>query len=309
VRRKFLIATRPAAAAGRGKQMATKRRRWGVAAVQMRSTADVRRNVAGALEWVHLAADGGADLVALPENLAYLRKEGTPVELRETLDGEVVGKFRDAARRRGVYLLLGSVPEKIPRSRKVFNTSVLIGPGGRVLATYRKMHLFDIAIRGAVVLQESRTVRPGDLPVVATTPLGRLGLSICYDLRFPELYRHLALQGAEVLFVPAAFTAFTGPHHWLPLLRARAIENQCWVVAPAQFGRHGADRRSHGESVIIDPWGTVVERLAKGEGIITAEIDLDEVRRVREGLPCLKHVRSQLLGIGKKTRCGRKRSL
>jgi predicted amidohydrolase len=123
------------------------------------------------------------------------------------------------------------------------------------------------------------------------------------------LYRHLALQGAEVLFVPAAFTAYTGPHHWLPLLRARAIENQCWVVAPAQFGRHGADRYSHGESVVIDPWGTVVERLAKGEGMITAEIDLDEVRRVRKGLPCSKHVRPQLLGIGKKTSGGRKRSL
>jgi predicted amidohydrolase len=169
--------------------MATKRKRWTVAAVQMRSTANVRRNVAQALERVHLAADGGADLVALPENLAYLRKEGTPVEFRETLDGEVVRRFRETARRRGVYVLLGSIPEKIPRSRKVFNTSVLIGPAGRVLAVYRKMHLFDIAIRGAVVLRESRTVRAGDLPVVATTPLGRLGLSICYDLRFPELCR------------------------------------------------------------------------------------------------------------------------
>jgi predicted amidohydrolase len=247
--------------------------------------------------------------VALPENLACMRKEGTPLEFRETLDGDLVNTFREAARRRGVYVLLGSVPEKIPRSRKIFNTSVLIGPGGRVLATYRKMHLFDIAIRGAAVLEESRTVRPGDRPVVANTPLGRLGLTICYDLRFPELYRHLALQGAEVLFVPAAFTAYTGPHHWLPLLRARAIENQCWVVAPAQFGRHAADRRSHGESVIIDPWGTVVERLAKGEGLITAEIDLEAVRRVRKGLPCLSHVRPQLLGVRGKRRGGGARSL
>jgi len=289
--------------------VATQRKCWKVSAVQMRSTADVPRNVRRALEQVHLAADGGADLVALPENLAYLSKEGTPVEFRETLDGDLVNTFREAARRRGVYVLLGSVPEKIPRSRKIFNTSVLIGPGGRVLATYRKMHLFDIAIRGAVVLEESRTVRPGDRPVVASTPLGRLGLTICYDLRFPELYRHLALQGAEVLFVPAAFTAYTGPHHWLPLLRARAIENQCWVVAPAQFGRHGADRRSHGESVIIDPWGTVVERLAKGEGLITAEIDLEAVRRVRKGLPCLSHVRPQLLGVRGKSRGGGARSL
>jgi predicted amidohydrolase len=281
--------------------MASKQGKWNVAAIQMRSTADVQRNVTRALKHVRAAVEGGADLVALPENLAYLRKEGTPVEFREPLDGELVGRFRDAARRQGVYVLLGSVPEKIPRSRKIFNTSVLIGPGGRVLATYRKMHLFDIDVRGEVVLRESRTVRAGDRPVVATTPLGRLGLSICYDLRFPELYRHLALAGAEVLFVPAAFTAYTGPHHWLPLLRARAIENQCWVVAPAQYGLHDADRRSHGETVIVDPWGKVVERLAKGEGIVTAEIDLESLGRIRKGLPCLTHVRPGLLGKGQKT--------
>jgi len=281
--------------------MPSKQGKWNVAAVQMRSTADVQRNVTRALKHVRVAVEGGADLVALPENLAYLRKEGTPVEFRESIDGELVGRFRDAARRQGVYVLLGSVPEKIPRSRKIFNTSVLIGPGGRVLATYRKMHLFDIDVRGEVVLRESRTVRAGDRPVVATTPLGRLGLSICYDLRFPELYRHLALAGAEVLFVPAAFTAYTGPHHWLPLLRARAIENQCWVVAPAQYGLHDADRRSHGETVIVDPWGKVVERLAKGEGIVTAEIDLESLGRIRKGLPCLTHVRTGLLGKGQKT--------
>ena len=277
--------------------MANTRETWKVAAVQMRSTADVGRNVARALRQLRRAAEGGADLVAFPENLAYLRKEGTPVEFREAVDGELVGRFRDEARRFGVHVLLGSIPEKIPRSRKIFNTSVLVGPRGGVIATYRKMHLFDIDIRGEVVLRESRTVRAGDGPVVATTPLGRLGLSICYDLRFPELYRHLALQGAQVLFVPAAFTAYTGPHHWLPLLRARAIENQCWVVAPAQYGRHDADRRSHGESVIIDPWGTVVERLDRGEGIITAEIDLESQRRVRKGLPCLSHVRPGLRGV------------
>jgi predicted amidohydrolase len=132
---------------------------------------------------------------------------------------------------------------------------------------------------------------------VAETPLGRLGLSICYDLRFPELYRRLALAGAEVLFVPSAFTSFTGPHHWLPLLRARAIENQCWVVAPAQTGRHSEQRSSHGESVIIDPWGAVVARLPKREGIVVATIDLEHNARVRRGLPCLGHVRAELLGL------------
>jgi predicted amidohydrolase len=275
--------------------MGIKRQTWNVAAVQMTSTADVEKNVARALQLLRRATERGAELVSFPENLAYLRKEGAPVEFREAVDGDLVDRFRDEARRLGVYVLLGSIPEKIPRSRKIFNTSVLIGPWGRVLATYRKMHLFDIDVRGKIVLRESKTVRAGEAPVVANTPLGRLGLSICYDLRFPELYRHLALQGAQVLFVPAAFTAYTGPHHWLPLLRARAIENQCWVVAPAQYGRHDADRSSHGESVIIDPWGTVVQRLRKGEGIITGKIDLTSLRRIRSGLPCLSHTRTELL--------------
>lgn len=267
------------------------RKRWTVAAVQMTSTADVERNLARAGTLVRRAAAKGADLVALPENLAYLRSEGDPITFRTSLAGGLVSGLRELARELGCYLLLGSIPEEIPRSRKVYNTSVLIGPRGERLAVYRKIHLFDVRIRGGVTLIESKNVRPGDRAVVATTPLGKLGLSICYDLRFPELYRRLAHRGAQVLFVPAAFTAFTGPHHWLPLLRARAIENQCWVVAPAQVGRHNAKRESHGETVIVDPWGRVVARKARGEGSVTAEIDLDAVAAVRRGMPCLDHVR------------------
>ncbi len=157
------------------------------------------------------------------------------------------------------------------------------------------MHLFDINIAGGVTLVESKTVKRGDRPVVVPTQLGCFGLSICYDLRFPELYRRLALDGAQVLFVPAAFTAYTGPHHWLPLLRARAIENQCWVVAPAQVGQHNVNRRSHGETVVIDPWGRVVARKPKGPGLVRAEIDLGQIDRVRRGLPCLKHTRRSLI--------------
>jgi len=286
-----------------GPPMAGKTKKsWRVAAVQMTSTADVQRNVSRALARVRRAAEEGAALVALPENLAYLRREGTPIELRVALDGELVGSFREVARQRGIHVLLGSVPEKIPRSTRIFNTSVLIGPTGRVVATYRKMHLFDIEAPGEVVLRESKTVKPGDRPVVVDTSLGRLGLSICYDLRFPELYRHLALAGAEVLFVPAAFTSYTGPHHWLPLLRARAIENQCWVVAPAQVGRHDPERASHGETVVIDPWGKVVARRARGEGIVHAEIDREQARRVRESLPCLTHLHPHLLGVRRRGR-------
>jgi predicted amidohydrolase len=262
----------------------------------MTSTANVRRNLTRARRLIREAAGAGAHLVALPENFAYLRPEGTRVGFKEPLDGELVRGLGDEARRLGCYLLLGSIPERIPRSRRIHNTSVLLGPEGQVLAAYRKMHLFDIEMRGTGELRESLTVAAGDRPVVAETPLGKLGLSICYDLRFPELYRRLALAGASVLFVPAAFTAYTGRFHWLPLLRARAIENQCWVVAPAQVGRHSRGRQSHGETAIIDPWGEVRARLPRREGFVDAWIDPRITDRVRGGLPCLDHVRPHLLG-------------
>jgi predicted amidohydrolase len=267
------------------------RRRWTVAAIQMTSTEDVQRNLARAEDLIRRARAAGADLVALPENFAYLRTEGDPLSFRTRLAGEPVRSMRELARELRCHLLLGSLPEEIPRSRRIHNTSVLIGPAGKRLATYRKIHLFDIKIRGGVELFESRTVAAGDRPVVANTRLGKLGLSICYDLRFPELYRRLVRRGAQVLFVPSAFTAYTGPHHWLPLLRARAIENQCWVVAPAQVGQHNPDRRSHGETAVIDPWGKVVARKPRGQGWISAEIDLNLVEEVRRGLPCLDHRR------------------
>ncbi len=278
-----------------------RRRRWKVAAIQLTSTADVDRNVARATRRVRRAAAAGARLVALPENFAHLRSEGQPIAFKQTLAGELVRSFGDLARELRIHLLLGSFPEAIPRSSRIYNTSVLLGPNGKRLAVYRKMHLFDIRIRGGAVLAESKTVAPGGPPVVADTTLGKLGLSICYDLRFPELYRELARRGAEVLFVPAAFTAYTGPHHWLPLLRARAIENQSWVVAPAQVGQHNPRRRSHGETAIIDPWGRVVARKPKGEGSVEAEIDLGLVDKVRRGLPCLDHVRPELLARGRRS--------
>ena len=276
--------------------MGRRRKQWTVAAVQMTSTDNVRANADTARKRIREAAAAGAELIALPENFAYLHPEGTPVRFREDLDGELVGSMCEEARRLGRYLLLGSIPERIPRSPRVYNTSVLIGPGGAVVAHYRKMHLFDIRARGRVVLDESRTVKPGNNPVIADTSLGRLGLTVCYDLRFPELFRRLAQGGAQVIFVPAAFTSYTGPHHWLPLLRARAIENQCWVVAPAQVGRHGHGRKSHGETAIIDPWGEVVQRLPRGQGWIQARIDLDFVTSVRMELPALRHIRRDLLG-------------
>ena len=173
------------------------------------------------------------------------------------------------------------------------NTSVLFGPEGSILAAYRKIHLFDVAVPPDVFFQESATVSPGSEPVVVAMPLGRLGLTICYDLRFPELYRELGRRGAELLAVPSAFTLTTGKDHWEPLLRARAIENQCYILAPAQQGRHddGGLRHSWGHAMIVDPWGHVVALAADGPGIAVAEIDLARLRRVRQHLPALVHRR------------------
>ncbi len=273
------------------------KRRIRVSAIQMTSTDDVDRNLATAAGLVRRAAAAGTDLIALPENFAYLRPEGSAIGYRQTLDGELVGWLRDLARECGCLLLAGSIPERRPRSKRIYNTSLLLDGRGERIAFYRKIHLFDVTIPGRFEFRESSTVARGDRPVVADTPLGKLGLSICYDLRFPELYRHLAIAGAQVLMVPAAFTAYTGRFHWMELLRARAIENQCWVVAPAQAGQHSPTRRSHGHTAVIDPWGKVVALRERGSGVVRADIDLDRVDRVRRDLPCLEHLRRDLLGL------------
>ena len=263
----------------------------------MTSTEDRERNLATAARLARRAAERGAALVAFPENFSYLRL-GKKNRYADPLDDVLVRRLSALARALRVYLLAGSIPEKIPRTSRVHNTSLLLSPQGRTIAVYRKIHLFDVRIRGRVSFEESRLVVPGNEPVVADTPLGKLGLSICYDLRFPELYRRLALGGAQVLFVPSAFTEYTGRCHWMPLLQARAIENQCWVVAPAQSGVHGPGRESHGSSAVLDPWGNVVAVREKGEGVILAEIDLSHQDRVRRSLPCLAHARAELVGIG-----------
>jgi predicted amidohydrolase len=266
-----------------------------VAAVQMRSTADRERNLDAAERYAEQAARRGAGLIAFPENVAYLRPEGSPAAAGEPLLGPTFTRFAGIARRHRAYVLAGSIAERADRRGRVFNTSVLFAPDGKPAAIYRKMHLFDVAIPDRAVFRESEFVRAGDLPVVAKTPLAALGLSICYDLRFPELYRRLTLGGAEVLLVPSAFTSYTGRFHWTVLLRARAIENLAWVVAPAQWGTHHPGRRSYGHTAIVDPWGRVVAAKASGTGVVTARIDLARVARVRRELPALDHVRRGLL--------------
>jgi len=262
------------------------------AVVQMTSTSDAEANWRSASGLVARAAAHGASLVATPEATNYLGPHDEKVRLAEPLAGPTVSRFRELAARHGVHLLLGSFNEKSDEQHRCYNTSVLIGPDGGILGTYRKLHLFDVDVPD-VRFAESDTCKPGNDVVVVETPLGRIGLSICYDLRFPELYRLLVGQGAEILAVPSAFTLTTGKDHWEPLLRARAIENQCWLLAPAQHGHHddGGLRRSWGHAMIIDPWGLVAACAPDGPGVAFAEIDLDRAHRVRRSMPVQQHRR------------------
>ncbi len=262
------------------------------AVVQLCSTDDLAFNLRAAREAVADAAGRGASLVAFPENFAFLRREGDPVPCAQDLDGEIVGTLRDLARKHGVLLLGGTFPERRDDGR-IHNTSVLVAPDGAVAAVYRKIHLFDVDLSGALggSYRESALVAPGSELVVADTPWGGLGLSVCYDLRFPELYRELARRGARILAVPSAFTRETGRDHWEVLLRARAIENQAFVLAPAQWGAHSAERASHGRSMIVDPWGVVLAQAPDRPCVITADLDLDHQERIRRALPALQHRR------------------
>jgi predicted amidohydrolase len=263
-----------------------------VGVVQMTSTDDLSANLAAAGAFVAKAAARGAEFVALPENFAFLRREGEPIPCAQSLDGEIVSTVRTLAREQQVWLLGGTFPESAADAR-VHNTSVLAAPDGEIAAVYRKIHLFDVDLRdqGGGVFTESAVVAPGEEIVVAETPFGRVGLSVCYDVRFPELFREMAARGADLIAVPSAFAPETGKDHWEVLLRARAIENQAFVVAPAQCGRHSADRRSHGRSLVIDPWGIVLAQAADRPGILVADCDLASLARVRSVLPALRHRR------------------
>ena len=262
-----------------------------VAAVQLCSTDDVAANLKIVRELVGEAAAGGAEFVALPENLAFLRREGLPIPCAQGLEGEIVTTLRELARQHGVRILGGTFPEAIAGDSRVYNTSVLVGPDAEIEAVYRKIHLFDVKLGAGADFTESASVAPGEEVVVAAIPFGGVGLSVCYDLRFPELYREMAARGARLLCVPAAFTRETGKDHWEVLLRARAIENQCFVVAPAQCGQHSPERASYGRSLIVDPWGLVLAQAADRPGVIAADCDLEDLERVRRRLPALSHRR------------------
>jgi predicted amidohydrolase len=265
------------------------------AAIQMCSGTDRDANLEAGEILIRRAAADGARFIALPENFAAMAVEGLVIEPTEGLDGPIVGWGSRIARELGVDLLLGSIPETGSRARMRRNTSVLVDSGGEVRAVYRKIHLFDVELEGRE-LRESAAVERGARVETATLPWGSVGLSICYDLRFPELYRCLRRRGAEVLAVPAAFTAQTGPAHWHLLCRARAAENQAFVVAPAQAGTHGQGRVSFGHALIVDPWGEILADAGpSGEGVALAELDPARLEGAARRIPCLDHARDWLL--------------
>jgi len=263
------------------------------AVIQLNCTSDEAANWESARSLIERAAGYGAQLVATPENTNYLGPHEEKVRRAEPLSGPTCTRFAELARRRGIWLLLGSYNETSGDPRRCYNTSVLFSPEGQIAATYRKMHLFDVDVPGGVQFAESATCIPGDQVVVADTPLGRIGMSICYDLRFGELYRKMVDQGAQILLVPSAFTLATGKDHWEPLLRARAIESQCYVMAAAQHGEHddAGLKASYGHALIADPWGLVVARASDGPGLALAEIDLGRAERIRQAIPVRQHRR------------------
>ncbi len=260
------------------------------AAVQMTSLPNLKKNLEQAEELIDLAVRQGAELVALPENFAFLGDEAEKMAQAEAIAHDTEKFLKTVAQRFQITILGGGFP--VPAGPgKVYNTALLVSPNGEELIRYKKMHLFDVNLPDGNTYQESGTVLAGqELPgVYASKDLGNLGMSVCYDVRFPELYRHLSKQGAEILFVPAAFTAFTGKDHWQVLLQARAIENTCYVIAPAQTGQHYAMRHTHGHAMIVDPWGTVLTDAGDKPGVAIAPINPLRLEQVRRQMPSLNH--------------------
>jgi deaminated glutathione amidase len=261
------------------------------AAIQLSTKNDKAANLEKAEHLIRLAAARGARMVALPEVFNWRGERAEEAEAAESLEGVTLTLMAGLAHELDIYLLAGSITERAPHQPKNYNTSVLIGPDRKYLAIYRKIHLFDVDLPGRVTIKESDAKLPGTVAVSAETPLGIVGLSVCYDLRFPELYRRLAFAGARILTIPSAFTFPTGEAHWDVLIRARAIENQCYLIAPAQFGPNVHGFSDYGNSMIVDPWGRVLARASDMEDVVVAPVDLDYLERVRRELPSLAHAR------------------
>jgi predicted amidohydrolase len=264
-------------------------RRFVAAAVQVCAGSDKAANLEKAESFVVEAAGNGARLVVLPEVFLWRGPRSDERSIAEPIPGPSSNRLGDLARQLSIYLLAGSMMEE--NGAKPFNTSVLFDPRGDIVARYRKLHLFDVDIPGHVTVRESDTRLSGDTVVTAPTELGVIGMTVCYDLRFPELYRQLTLAGAEIITIPSAFTFPTGAAHWEVLVRARAIENQVYIIAPDQIGRSAGGVVDFGNSMIVDPWGKPLACAADREMVIFADIDRDYQDRVRRELPCLTHIK------------------
>jgi predicted amidohydrolase len=268
--------------------------------IQFTSARDYEPNIRVVSDLVRRARDGGADFVLTPENtgltepIGKLRRE----KARDEANHPVLAALREVARETGVWLLIGSLAVDLSRQpgtaeneRRLANRSYLVNPDGAVVARYDKIHMFDVDLAGGESYRESNAFRPGGQTVLAETPWGVLGMTVCYDLRFPQLYRTLAQAGADFLAIPSAFTVPTGKAHWHVLMRARAIENGCFVFAPAQWGEHAEGRRTYGHSLIVDPWGEVLADAGEGVAIVSARIEVDAIAKARRMVPSLQHDR------------------
>ena len=265
-----------------------------VAAIQMASGPNVQANLDEAEKFIKIAVQQGAELIVLPENFAMMgMTEMDKVGIAEDLGQGVIQDFLHAqAAKHGVWLVGGTAPIKSSEAKKVYATSLLLNDSGEVVARYDKIHLFDVTLEeSGESYTESETTTPGEKVVVVDTPFGRLGLAICYDLRFPEMFRAMADAGVEICVLPSAFTSQTGKAHWETLIRARAIENLSYMIAAAQGGYHVNGRETHGDSMIVDPWGMVLNRLPHGTGAVVSEIDVSKLQKTRQLFPALEHRR------------------
>lgn len=267
-----------------------------VAAIQMVSTDDVEENLSVAIRLITEATEAGAELVCLPENFAFMgHNEVDKFAMSEYPgDGPIQSAMAKCAQQLGVHIIAGTIPLRHESLPKVYASSLVFDANGLEIARYDKIHLFDVSVSETEAYEESAAVVPGASPVVVSTELGMFGLSVCYDIRFPELYQNLQRQGAQVLFIPAAFTAITGAAHWEVLCRARAIENLCYVVAPNQGGTHINRRQTYGHSMIVDHWGRVLASAQLGEAVITAEVDFNAMNKQRDIFPSIRHGRLPL---------------
>jgi predicted amidohydrolase len=270
--------------------------RFRLACVQTSTTNQMAANIAAVCQLIREARERGADLIALPEVVAMMEPDRRLVYAKAFAepDHPALGAFRDLARETGAWILGGSITVRTGPG-KVANRSLLLDPEGEVVGRYDKIHMFDVDLPGGESYRESDAYEPGRATCVARTPWGGLGMTICYDLRFPALYRDLALAGADFLSVPSAFTRPTGAAHWSVLLRARAIETGCFVFAPAQCGEHAGGRKTYGHSMIVDPWGAVLAEADEEVGVIVADIDPARIAEVRASVPSLRHIRSYAL--------------